>query len=88
MVSIMHDSIDTNMSKLQEVVKDRGAWRAAVHGVAIVGHDSLATEQHITRYIFLLCVSLNNLLWLQMILLLLSFNLPTSFMSFPKWLRW
>ena len=88
MISIMHDSIDTNMSKLQEVVKDRGAWRAAVHGVAIVGHDSLATEQHITRYIFLLCVSLNNLLWLQMILLLLSFNLPTSFMSFPKWLRW
>ena len=28
------DSIDMNLSKLQETVKDREAWRAAVHGVA------------------------------------------------------
>ena len=28
------DSMDINLSKLQEIVKDRGAWRAAVHGVA------------------------------------------------------
>ena len=27
------DSMDVNLSKLQETVKDRGAWRAAVHGV-------------------------------------------------------
>ena len=27
------DSVDMNLSKLQEVVEDRGAWRAAVHGV-------------------------------------------------------
>ena len=27
------DSMDMNLSKLQETVKDRGAWRAAVHGV-------------------------------------------------------
>ena len=27
------DSTDMNLSKLQEIVKDRGAWRAAVHGV-------------------------------------------------------
>ena len=27
------DSMDVNLSKLQEIVKDRGAWRAAVHGV-------------------------------------------------------
>ena len=28
------DSMDLNLSKLLEMVKDRGAWRATVHGVA------------------------------------------------------
>ena len=28
------NSMDMNMSKLQEMVEDRGAWRAAGHGVA------------------------------------------------------
>ena len=28
------DSRDVNLSKLQEIVKDREAWWAAVHGVA------------------------------------------------------
>ena len=27
------DSMDMNLSKLQETVEDRGAWGAAVHGV-------------------------------------------------------
>ena len=28
------DSVDMNLSKLWEIVKDREAWRAAVHGIA------------------------------------------------------
>ena len=31
------DSVDMNLSKFQEIVKDRKAWRAAVHGVAKSG---------------------------------------------------
>ena len=44
-------SIVVNLAKLQEIVRDREAWHAAVHGAALqsmelqrVGHD-LATEQ-------------------------------------------
>ena len=27
-------AVDMNLGKLQEIVRDREAWRAAVHGVA------------------------------------------------------
>ena len=32
-LDIITDSMDMNLSKLQEIVKDREAWRAAIHGV-------------------------------------------------------
>ena len=31
------DSVDMSLSKLWEIVKDRGAWHAAVHGVSNSG---------------------------------------------------
>ena len=33
------DSMDMSLSKLQEMVKDREAWRATVHEVPKVGHN-------------------------------------------------
>ena len=36
------DSVDMNLSKLCETVKDREAWRATIHGLQRAGHD-LAT---------------------------------------------
>ena len=40
------DSLDMRLSKFQEMVKDREAWYAVVHGSQRVGQD-LATEQQL-----------------------------------------
>ena len=44
------DSMDKYLSKLQEIVKYRGAWHDAVHGVARVRHDSLTKHQQHQLY--------------------------------------
>ena len=38
------DTMDMSLRELQEIVKDREAWHAAVHGVTRVGYN-LVTEQ-------------------------------------------
>ena len=38
------DSMNMNLDKLREMVRDKRAWHAAVHRVTKSGHD-LVTEQ-------------------------------------------
>ena len=38
------DAMDISLSKLQELVKERQVWHAAVHGLQRAGHN-LVTEQ-------------------------------------------
>ena len=39
------NSVDMNLSKFEEIVKDRGAWCAAVHGSQRVRHDLLNEQE-------------------------------------------
>ena len=45
MVDGVTDSMDMGLSKLREIVKDRGVWCAAVHGIA-KSHTRLSDQNN------------------------------------------
>ena len=44
-LNVITNSMDMSLSKLQEMVKDREACYAAVHGLQRVGHDWTTEQQ-------------------------------------------
>ena len=46
------DSMDVNLSELRELVMDREAWRAAIHGVT-KSQTQLNWSEHLFRYVAL-----------------------------------
>ena len=60
-VRLHTDSMDRNLSKLWEIVEDRGAWHAIVHGSQRVG-DDLVTEKTICIYEELMLLNCESIL--------------------------
>ena len=73
------DSVNMSLTILQETVKDREAWRAAVHGIPKIRHDFMPEQQQMGSYIsfvsFFLLLQLgpDDPRWVRL-----------SFLGFPK----
>ena len=70
------NSLHLNLSKLQEILKDRGAWQATIHGVAKESDRTEETEPQ-GRIILIQ--------YRQCWVLKCSFNLPCDFHGYYFW---
>ena len=59
------DSMDVNLSELQEMVMDRGAWCAEIHGVAKSQSDCATEWTELLYTVFILCIYIYYIRWLQ-----------------------
>ena len=78
------DSMDMSLNKLWELVMDREAWRAAVHGLERVGHD-WATELNWTELIRTFVDKAMSLLFNMLSRFVIAF-LPRSMCLLVLWL--
>ena len=53
-------SVDVNLSKVREIMKDREAWRAAGLRSPRVGHDFATEHTHICITVSLCCTTETN----------------------------
>ena len=93
------DAMDMSLSKLQEIVKDREAWRAAVHGVTKSQtwlsnfHFSVLRGLYLSSYYlpicftsFLLLFLFSYLFWSYFLLFQLSFTFIISTLCFNNYI--
>ena len=88
------DSMDVGLSELRELVMDREAWRAVIHGSQRVGHY-WATELNwiFTEYLLYIRYSFRHFTWINIFhglthLILITASWVHCYFHFSKWDNW